>query len=312
MNKLNSLPFPISLNAMAHQIAQEFYQHQSNPQKAKQVYLNTLAVYAVNHYLNSLNIQTNLENSNSWNTVMQTLSNVADLTVKNRGKVECRPVLPDSDFCHIPAEVWLDRIGYIAVQLNPELTEAKLLGFTSKVTNENLPLNQLQPLENLIILLSEPIELTPVDLSQWKKNIFDPLWQPIEALLTPNLAYSFMADNLTTISRGKRFNLGMHFQNKKVDLLVMLTPKNEITEIQVQLRPVGEDQYLPTNLKLALLTETNRVIQEVKARSNDYLIQLDKFGYRAGRKFRIKISLDGDSITQEMDHLWRTIENFWV
>ena len=53
---------------------------------------------------------------------MQSLTDIAGLVVKDCGKLECHPVLPNSDFCYIPAEVWSDRIGYIAVQFDQDLT----------------------------------------------------------------------------------------------------------------------------------------------------------------------------------------------
>lgn len=46
-----SLTFTVNLALEAHAKAKQFRSHASNPQKAKQIYLNTLAVYAVNFLL---------------------------------------------------------------------------------------------------------------------------------------------------------------------------------------------------------------------------------------------------------------------
>ena len=152
---LEPLTFTVLLSLSAHLKAKEFSYHQSNLQKAQQVYHNTLAVYAVNYYLHCLEFETNLEASDSYNPIMRTLMDVADLEVKNYGKLECRPVLVDSQVCHFPVEVWSERIGYVAVQLNESLSRATLLGFFKRARTEELPLSKLQPLEDLTSYLSD-------------------------------------------------------------------------------------------------------------------------------------------------------------
>ena len=130
---IENFTFSVPLMLTAHTQAKEFVRHQANQEKAKQVYLNTLAVYAVNFYLECQEFETNVATSYSWDPVMQTLLDVADLDVKNRGKLECRPVVPGSKIVRVPAEVWDDRIGYVAVQFDELLQEATLLGFAEAV-----------------------------------------------------------------------------------------------------------------------------------------------------------------------------------
>ncbi|NEO64267.1 MAG: DUF1822 family protein [Moorea sp. SIO4G2] len=146
---IKPLTFKVPLALAAHRRAKEFQQHQANLTKAKQVYFNTLAVYAVNFYLRCMGFETNLEESDSWNPVMQTLMDVADLTVKNHGKLECRLVLPEAKCVKVPAAVWQERIGYVAVELDQALEEASLVGFADTVITEELPLNQLRTLKEL-------------------------------------------------------------------------------------------------------------------------------------------------------------------
>ncbi|EGJ34491.1 MULTISPECIES: DUF1822 family protein [Moorena] len=136
----------VTLPEAAHQLAEKRCQQQSNLEKAEQVYLNTLVVYAVNEYLQGLGFETDLESSDSQKEIMQTFLDVADLVVKNYGKLECKPVSPDAEFVYVPEEVWQDRIAYIAVLLNHSLTEAKLLGFVENVATNELPLRKLQPM----------------------------------------------------------------------------------------------------------------------------------------------------------------------
>jgi len=150
----------VPLTPAAHYHARQFWQRQSDPAKAKQVYLNTLAVWAVSRYLRLLAIACDRDSSASWDPVQQTLADVASLDVPGWGTLECRPVLPEADGCEIPPEVWDDRRGYLAVRLNRELSEAHLLGFAPSA-EAVLPLASLQPLSVLLAIL--PAGATPAD-----------------------------------------------------------------------------------------------------------------------------------------------------
>ena len=147
MNQLNEpLTFTVPLSFTAHSLAEQFRCQQSNPQKAKQVYLNTLAVYAVDFYLQCLGVETEIERSDSCNALRLKFMNVADLWVKSIGRLECRPILPKAEVLAIPIEVREDRVGYVAVQFDQSLKQATLVGFTSMAVAE-LPLDQLRSLE---------------------------------------------------------------------------------------------------------------------------------------------------------------------
>ena len=135
--------FTVLVTNRFHQVAQQFYKHYSDSQKAKQVYLNTLSVQAVRFYLTCLGIETNLEKSSSWDPVVQMLSNAADLWVADLGRLECCPGLPDQNNLKISEEAWDDRIGYLFVQFNQSLTEATLLGFLPQVQETPITLQAL-------------------------------------------------------------------------------------------------------------------------------------------------------------------------
>jgi hypothetical protein len=139
----------IALGRKAHEIADYFCQQHSDFALAEQVYLNTLAVYAVNCCLRSLGIATDLEASDSWNPIMRSRLAVADLVVRDKGKVECCPVMPGEDFIEISEEVLSDRVGYIFVEINAEMSEGKLLGFVEKINEKRLSLLTLFSLDNL-------------------------------------------------------------------------------------------------------------------------------------------------------------------
>jgi len=168
----------VPISFQAHQFARQFYHKHFQPNKAKQVYLNTLAVWSVNHYLNCLNVETDLEKSDSWNPVFQTLANAADLAIKRWGKLECRPVLPESQICPVPPEVWMGRSGYIAVRFNPALTEATLLGFVPEVSEAELPLSKFHSLETLFEALQQPYP-GGIKLSRRIDSTIDAGWQKL-------------------------------------------------------------------------------------------------------------------------------------
>ncbi len=172
---IEPLTFTTPLGLTAHTKAEEFRQHHFPPAKATQVYLNTLAVYAVAVYLKYRDFETDWEHSDSYDPIMQGLMNVADLVVLDYGNLECRPVLPTASVMEIPEEVWTERIGYVAVELNESLREAKLLGFVETATQKELPLCQLRSLAELPAHISQfqPLQSQPnsVNLSKWIHNI---------------------------------------------------------------------------------------------------------------------------------------------
>ncbi|MEY3869604.1 MAG: hypothetical protein RLZZ338_3495 [Cyanobacteriota bacterium] len=146
--------FTVPLTSKAYKLAKSFQSQYENPAKAQQVYLNTLAVYAVETYCECLGIETDLEASDSLNPVMQPLMNIADLEIEGIGKIECRPVLPEEENCYIPVDTWENRIGYVAVEIDESSREATLLGFYPPINAlemmEDISIDSFQPLETLI------------------------------------------------------------------------------------------------------------------------------------------------------------------
>ncbi|HAG80253.1 MAG TPA: hypothetical protein DCL61_03555 [Cyanobacteria bacterium UBA12227] len=290
----------IQLGREVHQQAKHFSQHQSNFYNAQQIYLNTLAVYAVNEYLKHQKIKTNLGASNSWDIVMQSLMDIADLDVNGIGKLECRSVLQDTEIVYIPAEVWEDRIAYVVVQMNESLTEATLLGFAQKVTTEEFPISQLQPLEGLVKHLKHQTKPL-VNLSEWFQNIVDTGWQTIEELLgTPELSLAFRDASSIRVQRAKIVELPKQGVGCVVALVLDLTHETEgTTRIRVQVRSFNEEIVLPDNLRLLVLDEEGKMFIEVSATHSDRLIQTKLFRGQPGEKFTVKVVLGEESVTEK-------------
>lgn len=287
--------FNVCLALSAHAQAENFRRHHSNPEKAKQVYLNTLAVYAVDVYLQCLGFETNLENSDSWNPAMQIFMDVADLVVKDRGKLECRPVLLNAEIVSIPAEVWHERIGYVVVKLSESLREATVLGFVEKVTKAELSLSQLQSLQKLPIKLAKIKPL--VRLSQWFDDIFEIGWQAVETLLSnQELEPAFSFRSAPKVSRCKEIELESIAQS--VAMLVEITEESEEEiNICIELHPAKDETYLPPNIELSVLDEVGETVMNIFAASDSKTIQLEFTGEK-GDLFDVKIALENTHITE--------------
>ncbi|MCL1475379.1 DUF1822 family protein [Argonema antarcticum] len=319
-----SIPLPITTASM--QIAQQFACQQPTPEKREQVYLNTLAICAVNDYMQMMDIPTDLKASDSWNPAMRLYTDVADLTLTGLGHLECRPVKVDAleEFTYyIPLEVPDDRIGVVVVAIDDRDRQAKLLGFAKTVTTGDLPIGQLQTPDDLLAHLECLYQLLPetaaisqskiqnpkskIKLSQWCQNIFAPGWQSVETLLdsrSGNLALGSGLRNSpidkTIVKGAKLIDLGMQLGGQSVALLVAIAPEtNEKVSIRIQVHPKFTESYLPPNLKLALLDETGNIIQEVPSRSLDNYIQLPKLEGSPGEQFGIQVSLETFSWEEE-------------
>jgi hypothetical protein len=197
-----TLPLPVR----AHRLADRLRQRQPHASRGKQVYLNTLAVFAVNTCLQNLGFETDLDGSQSQDFVLASLSDVADLLLPAIGRLECRVVLPEASTVHIPLATWDDRVGFVAVQLTADLRQATLLGFLSEVAAEEIPLTQLQPLADLLDHLES---LRTVPLSQWFQQAMTGAWKTVETI----------ADELAADLRGHQPGFAYRQPDRETSLL---------------------------------------------------------------------------------------------
>lgn len=317
VNDAGNQALVLPLTDADYAIAQQLAAQQPTPQKVEQVRLNTLAVSAVQTYLQMMAIPTDVEASESRSPFLSLCNDVADLVVTDVGHLECRPVRLHEQTCHIPAEVWEDRIGYVAVEIDEVLKEAAILGFTPKAEAEAFPLNQLQPLQQLLRHLSQLKQLVTVaqtkiinqpqvNLGQWLENVFEDGWQSIESLLgveSRNLAFSFRAVpsfSADEVSRSKPINLDPGSESETVLILVSL--KAEIDgkiRVCVQIHPSKGNTVVSPCLKLALLSDSEEILQSIQAQSQDNYIQLKPFKCSVGTRFKLHISLNDFSMIEE-------------
>jgi Protein of unknown function (DUF1822) len=314
-----TFPFTTPLTAANHRIADGFYQQHSDAQKATQVYLNTLSVQAVNFYLTCLGIQTSLARSQSWNPVLQVLIDTADLWVDGLGSLECRPMLADANGCVVPAQALVERIGYVVVRLNRELTEATLLGFVPSIETETLHLEALQAIDELPGYLNQLLtqlapaasQSTATRLSNWFHTVTDTGWKTLEMLIgewqeQPALSFRTPA-NLPVLEpsevgakRGKLLKLG-NAPNEHVLLLIEVTPTRTASEYQINLElcPIGKEVYLPRSLHLALLDEAGKTV--LQAENSDSEGLEFQFSGELGEHFSIKVSHQGCHVVETFE-----------
>ena len=198
MPQLMTLP----LTRQAVQTARQFSCEQPNPEKAEQVYLNTLAVWVANDYLQLMAIPTQLQDSDSWNPIVRLCADVADLSLPGLGRLECRPLVCGhegrwaSDPSNrpsqltVPPEVQTDRLGYLAIAIDESRLMATLLGFTPTLVAGTISLDRLQSLDaflaHLDALAHAQVVREPVPLSRWLQGAFSDGWQDIDSMLAPN------------------------------------------------------------------------------------------------------------------------------
>ena len=311
----SSTALTIPITKRFHQIAQQFYQHHSDAQKARQVYLNTLSVQAVKFYLTCLGIAADLEKSDCWDSVLQVLSNAADLWVAELGRLECCPVLPKQTYLTAPEEAKEDRIGYLFVQLNETLTEAKLLGFLPKLQPSPITVELLQTMDVFPGYLTQAeiiASVTPLTkLQHWLDDVADEGWSHLSQILddwqTQMPAFSFrislanrevIEPAIAGIKRGK-FLILNHVSETQVLLLVGITPaqSSQTFNITVELYPAGEQTYLPPSLQLIVMDETQTPVLQAEGRRSEGLEF--QFSADSNETFTVQISLEQSVITEQ-------------
>lgn len=295
--------FTVHLSLEPHHQAELFRKKQSSPQKGKQIYLNTLTIYATRFYLECLGYELDLANSDGLKPVQQLLLGTAALSVTGYGQVECCPVLPGETEVAISPELHYDRIAYVAVQLDDSLRTATLLGFTTEAAN-SISLNDLQPIDNLSSLLSPTLTQQASEqitqLGQWLQNLANESWQIVDNVVNPRtLAFrtqtidNDIADNPDIIGRSKRISLNDH----DITLAIGLLPLSDNqTEIQVQVYATQAQTYLPPQLKLSVLDADNQEVMQAEARATE-AIQL-KFIGSPREQFSLKLGLQNTSFSE--------------
>jgi Protein of unknown function (DUF1822) len=299
-----SLSFPISLTREAHQIARQRSSSQLSLARSKQVYLNSLAVYATHFYLKCMEIEADSNfNFDVSRAVVESFSAIEILGI---GQLECCPVLARDQTARLPAETWGDRIGYMVVQFDESLTTASLLGFLQDTKTETVFLDQLDSIETFLIYITNFEELQsaqsiqqPIQLSKWWYNTVEAGWETLNDLFPrTQLAWRNCPvptrNSTPSVTRAKVLDLQT---NDRVALAIELQSINSSEiEIWIEVYPLRTNIYLPENLKLSVLDERGVEVIHAEARSTEN-IQVN-FIADLGEIFGIRVALAEVSVTE--------------
>ncbi|MBE9118084.1 DUF1822 family protein [Lusitaniella coriacea LEGE 07157] len=302
----DDIAFTIPLTRAAHQFARE------NGKTSTQIYLNRLAVFAVNYYLDCFAIETELKGNNGSGFILELLGNVSRLMLKNIGNLECHSVLEGTNTCKIPFEVRDGVLGYVAVQIDRELKEAKPIGFLSPKQLERFREVEDVPLAafDSVELLYEHLQPTSqeIHLSEWLNDIIDAGWETVERFFQaqqPTLAMNFRGiaqaerkEVEVKQSGVKRWKLiDLERAEEKIALFVGLKPKDrQEMDIEVEVYPSMGQTQLPKDLQLMILDEAGEMVMHAKARQTQNL-HFD-FSGDIGENFGVKLTIGDVSFVQ--------------
>lgn len=295
------ISFPIRIQA------ETFRRYHASGNKAKQVYLNTLAVSVVNSYLHSIGWSTDLQASDSWNPLLQTMLNVADLQIPSYGKLECRWLMEEDDCVLVPPEVWSERIGYMVVQLSRSLDQASLLGFFRQVNHKQMPLTQLESLVEFPMYLSQQRHVAPISsaiLSNWLGDHQEPGWHQLEDLCAPQFAVNFrspqqLADHTpeqlsSQTNRVKLIHLEPE-QSTEIALMLQVQSLPDIQEFNISLIVFNSqaEHRLPEGLEVIIYDTSDHPVMIAQASETETIEFC--FSGKLGERFNIEVALDEHS-----------------
>jgi hypothetical protein len=147
-------------------------------------------------------------------------------------------------------------------------------------------------------------EINYTNVGHWLQNIFESGWQSWDTFINArlaNLAYSFRQKTPNLAGEVVEGVKVIDLADRSLLLSIGLKPENEENiSIFVRIYALGETNYLPENLQLALLSKAGQKLQQVRSREKDNLIQLKRFVCSKRKRFNIQISLDNLSVTENL------------
>lgn len=271
----------------------EQYSQGINPQQAKRIYCNFLAVRVMEFYFNCLGIKINPKQSDTYNPLLLKFFDTADLWIENYGRIETRPLFPKETSYLLPPEVRFDRKSYFLVRLDSQLTQGEILGFTP-TAKERIRVQELRSLHEFPAYFNQS---SLSCLGNWLKGIIEKEWQTLDNFLTSQSLTPSTVRHISspkaTIKQAKIINLGVQLDDLEILLAITVVPNVDNTiKVRVQVFPVSNEPYLPEQLQLAMLSETGEILQEVRSRRHDNYIQLRSFRGTSGDRFDIQLELN--------------------
>jgi hypothetical protein len=298
----------LPISSIARHTAQQFADEQVTLHKARQTFLNTLAVWVVHDYFALMGMETDLNHGDSWSPFIRHCANVADLVISGIGRLECRPLFGSAANCSVPPEAWWERMAYIFVRIDPSYTQATLLGFLFRVGQAEISINVLQPMDDLFLYLHQvrqhPLTVAGnhVLLRDWLAGRHMDDWLDLPDLLAQIKSFSFrwqsdegLTSNLLAessvegVSRGKFIRLGLYLIPLAIQIEASQTNQFHLS---VRVFPCSGSCLIPESLTLTVLDAGMKVVLQTQARQQDGILQL-RFSGTMGELFQVRLSLDG-------------------
>lgn len=205
--------------------------------------------------------------------------------------------MPESEVYSLPLSALDAEINHLVVYTRYSAPSAILLPEVSAAPDEATLTS------NLTTNLTADLTVIRTRLSQWLQGTLDQGWQAIDTLINPEASLALSPRQLSSGTKGgKLINFEMQLGIQTVALVVTVVPEaEEKLGIGIQVLPVGEAAVLPPHLKLALLSKTEEVLQNVQSRGQDNYIQLKPFKGKQGTNFSIEVSLNGINVKEAFE-----------
>lgn len=154
--------------------------------KLQRMIKNLLAVRAIAHWLDIYGIAYDWEQSYCSQPLVHLGEDCADLYLPGLGRLECRAIAVDEPAVAIAPEAWIDRLGYVLVQVSSDFQDSQLLGFIETVTDGIIFKDQLQSIEGLFGVLAQveqqtapvnPLNQVAETIQTWLSSALENAWQ---------------------------------------------------------------------------------------------------------------------------------------
>lgn len=155
--------------------------------------------------------------------------------------------------------------------------------------------------KNVIQEVKETVEQTIYNLSNWLEGIFEEGLQTFDELINTGVMETVRTSRGSVSQKIERFIL-INFQEREAEQNVILRLEIEPLDgekigVKVQLIPLKNQRYLPSDIQLRRYSNAGKLKQQKIAKQKEYL-ELSAFLVKKGRQFTIEVSIDELSVTK--------------